>query len=87
MGKEAWNGAQEWMVENLEWREVDELWIQVGRDQGHLLSHKQFLSAFFLKEITCITNAVKKTLWLSSQLRASFVCWLHLNPQFHIWIL
>lgn len=48
MGKEAWNGAQEWMVENLEWREADELWIQVGRHQAHLLSHKQFLSASYI---------------------------------------
>lgn len=45
MGKEAWNGAQEWTVENLGWHGVDELWIQVERHQGHLLLHKQFLSA------------------------------------------
>lgn len=60
MGREAWNGAQEWTVENLEWHGVDALWIQVERHRGHLLSHKQFLSAFFLKEITCTTNAVRK---------------------------
>lgn len=53
------------MVENLGWHEVDGLWIQVERHQGRLLLNKQFLSAFFLKEITCVTNAVKKHIGLA----------------------
>lgn len=53
MGREAWSGAQEWVVENLEWREVDELRPQAEGHQGHLLLRKQLLSAFFLKETTC----------------------------------
>lgn len=59
MGRVAWNGGQEWKAENLEWHGVGELWVQVERHQGHLLLHKQFLSAFSLKEITWITNAVR----------------------------
>lgn len=45
MEREAWNGAQEWMAESLEWHRVGELWVQVERHQGHLLLHKQLLSA------------------------------------------
>jgi hypothetical protein len=45
MEREAWNGAQEWMEENLELHGVDELWIQAERHQGLLLLHKQLLSA------------------------------------------
>jgi hypothetical protein len=60
MEREAWNGAQEWMEENLELHGVDELWIQAERHQGLLLLHKQLLSAYFPKETTCTVGKVKK---------------------------
>lgn len=45
MAREAKNGAPEWMVGSLELHGVGELWILVWGLQGHLLLHKQFLSA------------------------------------------
>lgn len=48
MAREAKNGALEWMVGSLELHGVGELWILVWGLQGHLLLHKQFLSASFI---------------------------------------
>lgn len=48
MEREARNGALEWMVVSLELHGAGELWILVGGRQGHLLLHKQFLSASFI---------------------------------------